>query len=61
MRAGLVLAVALALAVLGAGNNKASAQLRVRPVDLEDGAVALGLVLRQLDHHRRVYAGNGAS
>ncbi len=48
MRAGLVLAVALALAVLGAGNNKASAQLRVRPVDLEDGAVALGLVLRQL-------------
>ena len=26
-----------------------SAQLRVRPIDLEDGAVALGLVLRQLN------------
>jgi LmbE family N-acetylglucosaminyl deacetylase len=27
-----------------------SAQLRVRPIDLEDGAVALGLVLRQLNN-----------
>jgi LmbE family N-acetylglucosaminyl deacetylase len=32
----------------------AHAQLRVRPVDLEDGAVALGLVLRQL-HNTAVF------
>jgi len=32
--------------VLGA--HYAAAQLRVRPIDLEDGSVALGLVLRQL-------------
>ena len=39
-RAIFVLAVSAAMA--------AHAQLRVRPIDLEDGAVALGLVLRQL-------------
>ena len=40
-RAVMIAAVALAGAL-------SAAQLRVRPVDLEDGAVALGLVLRQL-------------
>ena len=40
-RALLVLLVASAVAA-------ADAQLRVRPIDLEDGAVALGLALRQL-------------
>ena len=40
-----------ALAALGpakAGHYELEAQLRVRPVDLEDGSVALGLALRQL-------------
>ena len=31
------------------GRTPVGAQLRVRPIDLEDGAVALGLVLRQLN------------
>ncbi|HKY21224.1 MAG TPA: PIG-L family deacetylase [Vicinamibacterales bacterium] len=50
-RAILVAIVAAVLAALGparVGDDEISAQLRVRPVDLEDGAIALGLVLRQL-------------
>jgi LmbE family N-acetylglucosaminyl deacetylase len=43
MRASLIaVAAALSVAVI-------SAQLRIRPVDLEDGAVALGLALRRLN------------
>ena len=52
-RATFVIAVSAALAVLGpakAGHDALDAQLRVRPVDLEDGAVALGLALRQLNN-----------
>jgi LmbE family N-acetylglucosaminyl deacetylase len=41
-RALVILAMFAAIAVV-------NAQLRVRPIDLEDGAVALGLVLRQLN------------
>ena len=50
-RATFVVVVSAALAVLGpaqAGHDDLEAQLRVRPIDLEDGAVALGLTLRQL-------------
>src|SRR5687767_13876042 len=43
------LAVALVLTVGQAGAGRSMGQLRVRPVDLEDGAVAFGLALRQLD------------
>jgi LmbE family N-acetylglucosaminyl deacetylase len=43
-RAALLIVVSIASMTL------ASAQLRVRPIDLEDGAVALGLVLRQLNN-----------
>jgi LmbE family N-acetylglucosaminyl deacetylase len=39
---------AVLIVVLGTLTAITSAQLLVRPVDLEDGAVALGLVLRQL-------------
>jgi LmbE family N-acetylglucosaminyl deacetylase len=46
MRSRLTLPSIAALALLAA--QLVPAQLRVRPVDLEDGAVALGLVLRQL-------------
>jgi LmbE family N-acetylglucosaminyl deacetylase len=52
-RATFVIAVSAALLVLGpahAGRYALDAQLRVRPVDLEDGAVALGLALRQLNN-----------
>jgi LmbE family N-acetylglucosaminyl deacetylase len=52
-RATCVLVVSAALSVLGpanAGHDQLNAQLRVRPIDLEDGAVALGLVLRQLNN-----------
>jgi len=31
-------------------NPLEAAQLRVRPVDLEDGSIALGLMLRQLEN-----------
>ena len=51
-RATFVVVVSAALAVLGpaqAGRDDLEAQLRVRPIDLEDGAVALGLTLRQLN------------
>ena len=50
-RAFFAFALAAALALLGpadAGIYRLDAQLRVRPVDLEDGSVALGLALRQL-------------
>jgi LmbE family N-acetylglucosaminyl deacetylase len=48
-RASLVAVVSVALAGLGpARAGDVAAQLRVRPLDLEDGAVALGLALRQL-------------
>src|SRR5215213_1942826 len=50
-RATFVFTLTATLALLGpaeAGRDALDAQLRVRPVDLEDGAVALGLVLRQL-------------
>ena len=43
-RASFVIMAAAVLAALP------SAQLRVRPIDLEDGAVALGLILRQLSN-----------
>ena len=43
-RAGLIGTVS---AMLACGLT-AAAQLRVRPIDLEDGSVALGLALRQL-------------
>jgi LmbE family N-acetylglucosaminyl deacetylase len=43
-RAALLIVVALGLM------TTPSAQLRVRPIDLEDGAVALGLALRQLNN-----------
>ena len=52
-RATFVFIVSAAVAVLGpakAGHYGLDAQLRVRPVDLEDGAVALGLALRQLNN-----------
>lgn len=52
-RAIFALVLSSALAVLGpanAGRYDVHAQLRVRPLDLEDGAVALGLVLRQLNN-----------
>ena len=52
-RATVVCIVSAAVAVLGpakAGRYDLDAQLRVRPVDLEDGAVALGLALRQLNN-----------
>jgi LmbE family N-acetylglucosaminyl deacetylase len=51
-RATFILIVSAALAVLGppkGGHYALEAQLRVRPIDLEDGAVALGLILRQLN------------
>ena len=51
-RATFIVVVSAALAVLGpakAGHDELDAQLRVRPIDLEDGAVALGLTLRQLN------------
>jgi LmbE family N-acetylglucosaminyl deacetylase len=51
-RATFVVVVSAALAVLGpaqTGHDDLEAQLRVRPIDLEDGAVALGLALRQLN------------
>jgi LmbE family N-acetylglucosaminyl deacetylase len=51
-RATFAVVVSAALAVLGpaqAGHEDLEAQLRVRPIDLEDGAVALGLTLRQLN------------
>jgi LmbE family N-acetylglucosaminyl deacetylase len=41
---------ALLIVVSLASMTMPSAQLRVRPIDLEDGAVALGLVLRQLNN-----------
>ena len=50
-RSALVFAVAAGFAVLvpaETGHDELDAQLRVRPIDLEDGAVALGLALRQL-------------
>ncbi len=52
-RATFVLIVSAALAVIGppeGGHYVLDAQLRVRPIDLEDGAVALGLILRQLNN-----------
>jgi len=52
-RATFLFIVSAALAVIGpakAGRYDLEAQLRVRPVDLEDGAVALGLALRQLNN-----------
>src|SRR4030095_14973071 len=52
-RATLVFLASVALAVIGpaqAGHYDLDAQMRVRPVDLEDGAVALGLALRQLNN-----------
>src|SRR5688500_1329996 len=48
-RAALTPAVPVGLAAFGPGDDQPSAQLRVRPVDLEDGVVALALVLRQLN------------
>ncbi|MEO5739892.1 MAG: PIG-L family deacetylase [Vicinamibacterales bacterium] len=51
-RAAFIFVVSAALAALGpasAGHYEVSAQLRVRPIDLEDGAVALGLTLRRLN------------
>jgi LmbE family N-acetylglucosaminyl deacetylase len=50
-RLSCILVVSAALAVLGppeGGRYALEAQLRVRPIDLENGAVALGLVLRRL-------------
>jgi LmbE family N-acetylglucosaminyl deacetylase len=44
-RRSLIAAAAAALVIAAP-----AAQLRVRPVDLEDGAIALGLVLRQLNN-----------
>ena len=52
-RAIVVFIVSAAVVVLGpakAGHYGLDAQLRVRPVDLEDGTVALGLALRQLNN-----------
>ena len=52
-RATFVLIVSAAVAVLDpakTGLYDLDAQMRVRPVDLEDGAVALGLALRQLNN-----------
>jgi LmbE family N-acetylglucosaminyl deacetylase len=52
-RATLIVIASAALAVLGpvqAGHDALKAQLRVRPIDLADGAVALGLALRQLNN-----------
>jgi LmbE family N-acetylglucosaminyl deacetylase len=52
-RAIVVIIVSAAVAVIGpakAGHYDLDAQMRVRPVDLEDGAVALGLALRQLNN-----------
>src|SRR5262245_57072532 len=45
---GLTMLLLVATGAERAGFTGASAQLRVRPIDLEDGAVALGLLLRQL-------------
>ena len=48
-RATFILVMSAALAALSpVKRGELAAQLRVRPVDLEDGTVALGLVLRQL-------------
>ena len=63
-RATFVLVVSAALAVLGpakAGLSQLDAQLRVRPIDLEDGAVALGLTLRQLNSTAVFGARSGAT